>query len=371
MMEIQARNQWDAPFFEKLGELRNRIHGGNPFHLRESVDDLQALFGPDAPFHRHNEWQAWLALGSDGRARGSLVASRPRDAWGTGKFIPVGWFECEHDPAIARRLFDEAAAWARARGHASLRGPIQGNFFNSYKLRLPGGGTPFYGEPTCPDYYHALFAEAGYQVSNTWDSVEIPYAEQIRVAREIMAHVGRSPESDPELRVRNVDLRRWKEELRTMHALFLDSYASMTDFMPIHFDEFERLYDSFRHLIQPELSLFIEHRGKPVGFMIAYFDPLPILLRAQRSRAPWRKLVALYRLRRNRRRLLLPYVGKVSGATAIKGVAGILVNRLLLAIEKHRQDYIACYLAEGSPSYATLPPARRHHAKYVLYAKEI
>lgn len=371
-MQLRQTDRWDPEFFGPWPALRNRLHRGEPRDLAESLEDLARFFAPGSPFARHNEWRAF-SVWRDGELQGRLVASRPKE-WEARRFAPVGFFECVRDSEAARLLFDAAGAWARERGFAEIRGPIQGNFFISYKLRLPGGGEPFYGEPLCPDYYHKLFEEQGFSLSGKWDTLEASYEDSVEVSEQIIRRFHASAGSSG-LEIRPVDPRRWREELRLIHGLFMDSYAAMPDFMPISFEEFHHFYDSFKHLILPDLSLFVSHEGKTLGFMIAYFDPLRIVHEHQerhaQSRNPLWKLWTLIKLKRNRQRLLIVYIGKTKDSDRVKGVAGALLGRLMMAIRKHRQGYLACYLAEGSPSYATLPKRHRHHASYALYSKRL
>ncbi|HTL11664.1 MAG TPA: hypothetical protein VL588_04210 [Bdellovibrionota bacterium] len=369
-MMLESLNQWDPGFFSEVVDLRNeliaRVHGS----LRASLSDYEILLGPYRAFNRNHEWRFWGLRGPGGRLVGTIMASRPKDHWPSERFVPVGFFDCADDVEAARTLFAEAEVWARARGHAEIRGPIQGSFFHSYRLRLPGGGEPFYGEPVCPDYYHRLFAAAGFKESSRWKTILVPHADELEKVRQMLAKLEREGKRS-DLRIRNVSPRDWDRELSLIHSMLSESFSSMPEYMPASLDEFREWYADFKHIIRKELSFVVEAAGRPVGFMIAYFDPLPAIRAAAGSRAPWRKILALWRIRRARGRLLVPYVGKLPSAEKIKGVLPAITVQLAKALERHPRDYYACYLAPDSPTYGAVPPTYTVHAEYVLYAKSL
>lgn len=369
-LQIQGTANWDESFFNLFNDLRNTLFSGNPHFLREGFDALKKQFHADAPFNKNNDWHAWLAVRGE-KVVGRLVATFPKAA--KLEFVPCGYFDCENDAEAAKALFEKAAKWAQAKGIQALKGPIDGHFFNSYRLKLPGGSTPFFGEPICPDYYHELYKAAGFEPFERWDTIEVVRDESISTFSSItMRFWGRK--INPDLKIREINARNWNKELRTVHSLISQSYSKMPNFMPISFEEFEVLYDDFKYLINPKLSFFVEYKGQPVGFMIAFFDPLPILLDHQKSKPGWlAKLKTLLRLKLNRKRLLVVYVGKVdTTGPKIKGVTAMLALRLAINTARYPETYpLVCYLAEGSPTYASLPKNRRLYSQYVVYRRTI
>ena len=79
------------------------------------------------------------------------------------------------------------------------------------------------------------------------------------------------------------------------------------------------------------------------------------------------------RLRLNRRRILVPYVGKIPETGAgVKGVTGILSKRLIKAVLSSACfSGTICYLAEDSPTFASLPKAHEVVSRYVVYRKSL
>ncbi|MCC7441903.1 MAG: hypothetical protein IT285_09730 [Bdellovibrionales bacterium] len=367
---IDPIDTWQPAAFVELAALRRRLMAGIPGELPRSVDEYEGLLGSNRAFPVRNEWKGWLARSPEGTLLGGLVASRPFQNWPSDRFIPVGFFDCIDDAAVARALFDEAGKWAKERGFKEIRGPIQGNFFHSYRLRAPGGGEPFYGEPLCPDYYHRLFTDAGFEVGGRWHTIRVAFEAQRKRVEDALARPDRGP-SPEGLSIRGLDARKWAEETALLHSMLHESFAQMPNFMPASLEEFREWYASFRHIVNPDLSYVVELQGRPFGFMIAYADPLPVLAKAYASRMPWRKLLALWRLKRLRGRILIPYGGKLPSGPTVKGVNALLLEHLISVVSRQPHDFYGCYLATDSPGYAAYPKEHDVHAEYLLYAKQL
>ena len=75
-----------------------------------------------------------------------------------------GFFESVDDPAVAGALFDAAAAWLRARGRDTLRGPLNPSINDEAGLLVDGFDTPsVLMMPHNPRYYPALVEGAGFR----------------------------------------------------------------------------------------------------------------------------------------------------------------------------------------------------------------
>ncbi|MGD8998604.1 MAG: GNAT family N-acetyltransferase, partial [Anaerolineae bacterium] len=62
------------------------------------------------------------------------------------------------------------------------------------------------------------------------------------------------------------------EEIATAHHLFTTTLHSLTDRAAMTLPEFQRLADQVRPFLDPNLALFAEAGGKPVGFCVAIPD---------------------------------------------------------------------------------------------------
>jgi len=72
-----------------------------------------------------------------------------------------------------------------------------------------------------------------------------------------------------ELTVRQIDFKRYNEEIRTVTSIFNDAWANNWGFVPLTETETDYLAKSLKPLLNPLLTSVVERNGEPVGFLIA------------------------------------------------------------------------------------------------------
>ena len=77
---------------------------------------------------------------------------------------------------VFQAIEKEVQLYAEEKKAEHIRGPIQGHFFFSYRLKL-GGGANFYGEPQHPLYYAKYLQGAGFEAIQTWETSKIDVAK--------------------------------------------------------------------------------------------------------------------------------------------------------------------------------------------------
>ncbi|MFP5245059.1 MAG: GNAT family N-acetyltransferase [Thermoanaerobaculia bacterium] len=197
---------------------------------------------------------------------GSCVA-RLRGDVGT-----IGSFEAADDPGAVARMLHDAARWLREQGANHVIGPMDGDTWHRYRANAgPFDTPPFLLEPMNPPYWDALWRHAGFEVIERYSSKRIDdvssLAEKLAPMRERALARG--------YRIRPFDLSRPRDELALVWRLSLEIFRGNAWYSDIPLDEFLKLYEGIDRLLVPELVLFIEHRGEPVGFLFAYPDSDP------------------------------------------------------------------------------------------------
>jgi L-amino acid N-acyltransferase YncA len=157
---------------------------------------------------------------------------------------------------------------------ARVLGPMNGSTWARYRLAQRANESdppPFLAEPWNPARYPEDFAAAGFVPEAHYESREDDRLdEDARDADQLAESVRRAG-----VRVRTLDLARFDEELATLFALSLATFADNLFYTPIDLAAFRAQYEKMRPLIDPELVLIAEDaRGRPVAFQFAYPDPL-------------------------------------------------------------------------------------------------
>ncbi len=233
--------------------------------------DVRTLLTPAKnPFFEHAQAQYFLAV-SDGRTIGRIAAIK-NDAHTKEHGDKVGFygfFECVNDPAVARALFDAAAAWLRERGFRVLRGPMSPSINDECGLLVEGFDTPpTLMMPHNPAYYVGLHDGYGFTKAKdllAFESSGIAIPERIARAATVIAERKR-------ITLRPLNMKRFKEEVDLVKALYNQAWEKNWGFVPLTEAEIDHLAKQLKPIVVPDLVCFAEREGKVIGFAVALPD---------------------------------------------------------------------------------------------------
>ncbi len=299
------------------------------------------------PFFARAEVAYWLAR-RDGRPVGRISAQvnrahldRHRDA--TGHF---GFLEAEDDPEVFGRLLATAEAWLRRRGMKRILGPFTLSINDESGLLVDGFDRPPYLMMNhAPPYYAARLEAQGYRKAKDLIAYLCPADFELpRPARALLAKA----EHDPSLRVRNIDMGRFKEEIATVVDIFNDAWSENWGFLPFSEAEVGHLAENLKPILTPGAVAIAEVEGAPAAMAVT----LPNVNEAIRDLGgrllPFGWLKLLWRLKvRGTRTIRMPLMGvrRRFHGTPIGGALGLMV------IERVRRYHRRRGVTEGELSW--------------------
>lgn len=377
MKSLEVTASWNKKFFEDFVAFRQSLYRDHAWALDEHLSDLEKLWGPNSPLGR--EFRAYLLRDSQGQVQARALVSVARVA---AEFTALGYYErleAESGADLLARIETDLRTqpFFRVQGdkRLALRAPMQGHFFNSYRLMVESHEDPFFGEPVFPASHAEDFRLAGFQMAGQWRTVEIRKDQAVpafdRIWKATEPRWNRSG-----IKIRPLNLKRWPEELRRLYDVLSETFNQMPNYEPLAWPAFEALFRDLSFLLDPRLVLFAEKDGQTEGFVVAVKDALPVLLRFQKRsrRWPWLarlfQLKALGELKSHHGRLLVLYIGK-KPSSSLPWLGAALGKKI--TDEGLRQGYESayiCYLADKSPIFTSLPGGLRDVTRYALFEKE-
>ncbi len=248
-----------------------RLHAGDPAWVPPLRRDVRLLLSrAQNPFFEQAEAAYFLAR-REARAVGRIAAvdNRAHNRLHGDRVGFFGFFECEDDPETARALFEAAAAWLRPRGFDTLRGPASFSTNDECGLLVDGFDTP----PTVmmshnPRRYVALVEGAGFVKARdllAYQSTGLELPERLEAGTRLL-------ETRYGLRLRTVAMRRFKQEVELIKALYNRAWERNWGFVPLSDREIDHLARQLRPVVVPDLVVFAERAGEPVGFAVALPD---------------------------------------------------------------------------------------------------
>lgn len=182
-----------------------------------------------------------------------------------------GSFESTNEKEVSRALFSAAVDWLKVREMKAVRGPL--NFTSqSVGFLVAGFDQPHtilspYNFP----YYDDLARDAGFirnmQMGGYYGDVQEHYVFPERFMRHYNYLVERY-----RVRVRKVDRRRIRDEVKTILAVANDANEGEWNFIPTEESQVDTIVKDFKDIVDPECVFIMERAGTPIGYAIALPD---------------------------------------------------------------------------------------------------
>jgi GNAT superfamily N-acetyltransferase len=188
-----------------------------------------------------------------------------------------GFFECVNDAAVAHALFEAGDAWLRERGMTAVRGPVNPSLNYTCGLLVDG-----FDRPPCflmtynPPYYAALLESCGFAKAQDLYAYEMDTgllaALTERYKPAVLAALERF-----KLVIRPLNRAKYKQDSQAYLDIYNRALEGTWGFTPLQPGEARQIADELRHVIVPELAVFAEIGGQPIGAVLALLDYNQIL----------------------------------------------------------------------------------------------
>jgi GNAT superfamily N-acetyltransferase len=269
----------DSPRLKKqFIELPYRLYAGDPHFVPPLRRDERRRFDPGHnPFLEHAEIRCWLAL-DDRRVVGRVAAIDDRlHNQVHGESITWFGFLEAVDSGTTRALLAAVEAQASRRGSLAVRGPVNPSLHEAAGLLVDGfHDDPCVLMPYNPPSYATFVEEAGYRKVKdlfAWElDLTAPLGERVaRIADRVkMRH---------RITLRPVDLKQFDAELDRIKVIYRAAWADNWGFVPPTDAEIRQLAADLRPIVDPEIVLFAEMDGGPVGCAVSIPDVNQMLKR--------------------------------------------------------------------------------------------
>jgi hypothetical protein len=332
-------------------------------------DELKRLSARHNPFLSHAAMDLWIAR-ENGRVTGRIAAIEDRlhnEIHGE-RVTWFGFFEARDAPTAAAllRVVEERA---RARGSAVVRGPANPSLNESAGLLVDAFDEPPYVlMPYNPPSYPAFIEASGYRKVKdllAWDlDATAPMGERIaRLAERVKRRHG--------IAIRPLDMRQFDRDLDAMQTIYRAAWSDNWGFVPPTDAEIRQLAVDFKPVLDPDVVLFAEVAGRPVGCGVAIPDLNQVLGRMRGRLLPF-GLVHFLRRRSivNRARVvLLGVLSELRGT----GLYPLLVAELFRrGAARYRRAELSWTLEDNHEINAGIEAVGgRRYKTYRLYEKPL
>lgn len=278
---VLVRRVESARELERFIGFPYELHRDDPLWVPPLRMDVRNQLSRDKnPFFRRAEAEYYFAeRGVRTVGRIAAIHNRAHNEFHNDRVGFFGFFECAHDQEVADRLFDAAARWLRERGLDTIRGPASFSTNDECGLLVDGFDTPpTVLNPHNPPYYVDLIEGAGFQkAKDLWQyrTVSKDLPERLdRAAEKVRARL--------KITLRSLAMKRFYEEVERIKPLYNGAWEKNWGFVPMSDAEIDHLAKQLKPIVVPDLVVFAERAGQPIGFAAAIPD-MNVALKANPS----------------------------------------------------------------------------------------
>jgi hypothetical protein len=260
--------KWDFKQFINYQYDRNRADPRWIPPLR--LGEIERLTPRKNPFFAHADVDLFLAR-RGGRIVGRVAAidDRLHNETHGDNLSAFGFFEAE-DAVASRALLGHVEAWARAKGRAAVRGPLNPSLNDSAGLLISGFDTdPMLMMPRNPRDYAAFIEGAGYsKVKDLYAwiydlTLDIPPIFQ-RLSDKVQRECG--------ITVRPFDLKEFAHETERLREIYCGAWQNNWGFVAPTEAEFKHMASEMKMIFDPRCAILAEAGGKPIACAVAIPD---------------------------------------------------------------------------------------------------
>lgn len=235
------------------------------------MDRMRLIDTDKNPFYKHASLKLFLAE-RDGRIVGRIAAitNAVHNQLYSDRVGFFGFFESVNDQDVANTLFNAAADWLRAEGMTEVRGPISPSMNDEVGLLVDGfDEAPAAMMPYSPAYYVELIERAGFSGTKDLLAWALQYPD---VMTDKLVRVTAAVKQRSKVSVRSMSMKHFATEVDHIKRIYNEAWQPNWGFVPMSDEEMNLMAYEMKQIIDPDLVLFAEKDGVPIGFALAVPD---------------------------------------------------------------------------------------------------
>jgi GNAT superfamily N-acetyltransferase len=269
----RVENDQDKMRFIKLPW---EIYRDDPNWVPPLIFDVRNNLNPQKnPFFKHSEIEFYLAE-KDGKLVGRIAAIKNdnHNNFYKDKAGFFGFFETIDDEEVSDLLLDAACDWCKNKGFDTIIGPVNPSTNDECGLLVDGfDSPPVFLMTYNPKHYIKKIEDFGFEKAKDLYAYDIE--SQVINDEKVMAKLERMADLIAKrsgVTLRKVNMKDLINEVRKIEEVYNSAWEDNWGFVPITTDEFDYMAASLKAVVNPDLVMFAEIDGKPVGFSLSLPD---------------------------------------------------------------------------------------------------
>jgi len=278
---------------DKFIRLPWKIYKDNPHWVPPLIRDIKFKLNREKhPFFEFARIELFIAEnGNEIVGRIAAVVNERHNEFHNEKLGFFGMFESIDDVETARLLFTTAEEWCRKEGMERILGPVNLSTNDECGFLLEGFDLdPAVMMPYTLEYYLKLTEECSYIKAK---DLYAYYKGEVGVVDRIAKLVERV-KSKEDVVVRPLDMKNFERDVEIIKDVYNAAWELNWGFVPMTPAEMDLMAKELKPIAEPELVLFAEVKGEPVGLAITLPDLNFVLKKLNGKLGPIQLLKFLY-----------------------------------------------------------------------------
>ncbi len=251
-------------------DMADPIYAGDPNYIAPLRMQFMKFLNPAKnPAFKNFDVRAIIAW-KDGRPVGRMTAhvDRSYNAYHQSQTGFFGFFECIDDKKVAHAMLHDGVEFLKSKGCEEMYGPM--NFTTNHQCGLlveNFGRPPFVEETYNASWYEGLLTSFGLGKAKDLLVWWIDVAEGMETKnRSRILRIAERIKKRENFTFRHVNMKEPEREKERIFEIYLAAWQKNWGFVPISKEEFMFLAADLELVLIPELFIFVEVEGRPVGF---------------------------------------------------------------------------------------------------------
>ncbi len=235
------------------------------------MDRKKLLDTKKNPFYKHSEIELFLAY-KNGEivGRNAAIINYNHNKFQEEEIGFFGFFESINDQDVANTLLDASKDWIKKKGYSAMRGPMNPSTNDEIGLLVDGfDSSPLILMTYNPRYYLDLFN--GYGLKKEKDLFAF-HVNKDRVFTDKLERVARMVTHKEGVTFRSINMKKLDEEIKKVKDVYNEAWSKNWGFVPMTDEEFDFLAADLKQIVEPDLAIFAEVKGEPIGFALSLPD---------------------------------------------------------------------------------------------------
>lgn len=291
--ETEIRAVTNKTDLDKFIRLPWKIYKDNPHWVPPLIKDVKFKLNREKhPFFEFARMELFIAENENeivGRV--AAIVNERHIEFHNEKLGFFGMFESVDDVETARLLYTAAEEWCRKEGMERILGPVNLSTNDECGYLLEGFNLdPAVMMPYTLEYYLKLSEECGYKKAK---DLYAYFKGEVGVVDRITKLVERVKRKE-DVVVRPLDMKNFKRDVEIIKDIYNAAWELNWGFVPMTPAEMDLMAKELKPIAEPELVLFAEVKGEPVGLAITLPDLNVVLKKLNGKLGPIQLLKFLY-----------------------------------------------------------------------------